>query len=276
MTMSRRENDVRRPTANTVRAERALAMRLVEPGTVRYGADGLVPGVVQDAANGEVLMVGYLDAEALEATRQTGLAHFHSRSRDRLWRKGETSGNLLRVESLAVDCDGDALLLAVRADGPACHTGARSCFEHPPQTAPDAREQRASRGDAESPPAEGGEVPGELQTPDGFGWLDTLWETIQDRAATRPEGSYTARLIEAGVDAPARKILEEAAEVVLAAKNDAVAATEAERVRTRQLFRSEVADLVFHLLVLTAERGLGPADVIGELRTRHGGRSGER
>lgn len=294
--------------------------RPVNPGVLRYGPDALVPGVVQNVASGEVLMVGYLDGEALEATQRTRLVHFHSRSRGRLWRKGETSGNVLHLESIAQDCDGDALLLGVRADGPACHTGARSCFQEPAGTQPpredplaldvEAGDERsgssaetvrkdrsASRAEAGEQPRAGSAEPAETAgaeaahaapapergdpgihpaARDGFGWLDTLWETIEDRAARRPEGSYTARLIESGVDAAARKVLEEAGEVVLAAKDDAAAATNGERARTRELLRSEVADLVFHLLVLAAERGLTPSEVIAELRARHTGAAGER
>jgi Phosphoribosyl-AMP cyclohydrolase len=94
----------------------------------RFDSAGLVVAIAQDSASGEVLMVAFMDREALDATRETGLAHFHSRSRGRLWKKGETSGHVLRVESILVDCDQDALVLKVRPEGPACHTGARSCF----------------------------------------------------------------------------------------------------------------------------------------------------
>ena len=161
-----------------------------------WGADGLVAGVIQDVADGRVLMVGWLDAEALAATLASGEVHFHSRSRGTLWRKGETSGNVLRLRSLAVDCDGDALLLGVDPAGPTCHRGTRSCFD-----ADDAVEPQ----------------------PQGFAWLETLWATIVDRAATRPAGSYTATLLEGGVDAAGRKVTEEATEVLLAAKNDEAA-----------------------------------------------------
>ncbi|MDQ3871098.1 MAG: bifunctional phosphoribosyl-AMP cyclohydrolase/phosphoribosyl-ATP diphosphatase HisIE [Chloroflexota bacterium] len=238
-------------------------LRPVHASSVHYGPDGLVPGVVQDVVSGEVLMVGYLDVEALEATQATGLVHFHSRSRGRLWRKGETSGNLLRLESSALDCDGDALLLRVSAHGRACHTGARSCFREP---APDGEGARASLASPLRPATPNAAPEGDAS----FGWLDTLWETIADRAARRPAGSYTARLVGAGVDAPARKVLEEAGEVILAAKDDA-GATETDRAGTRERLRSEVADLVFHLLVLAAERGLTPSDVVAELRARHRG-----
>ena len=106
-----------------------MGARALDPAAVRYGPDGLVAAVVQDAVDGRVLMVGWQDAEALAATLRTGEAHFHSRSRGTLWRKGETSGNTLAVESMELDCDGDAVLIRARPAGPTCHTGARSCFD---------------------------------------------------------------------------------------------------------------------------------------------------
>ena len=208
---------------------------------VRYGADGLVTGVVQDATDGRVLMVGHLDAEALAATLATGEVHFHSRSRDRLWRKGETSGHVLRLVAAAVDCDGDAVLLTVDPVGPTCHRDVRSCF------------------DADGSPAE--------RSTQGFAWLEQLWSTIASRASSRPAGSYTTSLLEGGVDATGRKVTEEATEVLLAAKDDAVASSTA----TREALAGEAADLLYHALVLLAERDLPPAEVIAALRTRHAG-----
>ena len=209
----------------------------------RYGPDGLVPAVVQDAHDDRVLMLAYMDAEALAATIATGEVHFHSRSRDRLWRKGETSGNVLRLVDLKTDCDDDALLLSVEPAGPTCHRGTRSCF------------------DVDGAPADA--------TPQGFASLETLWATIARRAATRPETSYTARLVAGGVDEVARKVTEEATEVLLAARDDAEAArTGAERTATREALAGEVADLLYHTLVLLAERGLPPAAVLDTLRAR--------
>src|SRR6187200_1516448 len=138
----------------------------------------LTPAIVQDADSNRVLMLAWMDDEALRLTRETGEAHFFSRSRGRLWRKGETSGNTLAVEELRDDCDGDALLLRVRPTGPTCHTGSVSCF------AP---------------------------------WL---WRRVAERAAKRPQGSYVASLLEAGVPASARKVGEEAVEVVVAATSE--------------------------------------------------------
>jgi phosphoribosyl-ATP pyrophosphohydrolase/phosphoribosyl-AMP cyclohydrolase len=206
---------------------------------IRFGDDGLIPAVVQDAVDGRVLMVAYMDAEALAATLQTGEVHFHSRSRDRLWRKGETSGNVLRLVSLAADCDGDALLLTADPAGPTCHRETRSCF------------------DADGAAAD--------RSTQGFAWLEALWGTITLRAAERPAGSYTTSLLDGGVDAVARKVTEEATEVLLAAKDDAVETTPA----TRAALAGEAADLLYHALVLLAERDIAPAAVIETLRARH-------
>jgi len=217
---------------------------------VRYDAAGLVPAVVQDVADGRVLMLAWMDAEALAATLATGEVHFHSRSRGALWRKGETSGNTLRLVALELDCDGDALLARVEAAGPTCHRGERSCF------------------DADGAQAAGGRGAASDQ---GFAWLETLWGTILERAALRPEGSYTARLLAAGVDGPARKVAEEATEVLMAAKDDAVAEIAGtDRGATRDALAGEAADLLYHVLVVLAERGLPPAGVIERLRERHG------
>ena len=233
-----------------------------DPGVLRYGADGLLAGVVQDVADGRVLMVGYLDAEAVAATLSSGEVHFHSRSRDRLWRKGETSGNVLRLRGLAADCDGDALLLEVEPAGPTCHRGTRSCFDADDQVGSPDR-------DDDAPPAAQPTVAHDEQ---GFAWLETLWSTIVERAADRPAGSYTARLLDGGVDAAGRKVTEEATEVLIAAKDDAAReAAGADRRDTREALAGETADLLYHALVLLAERGLEPAAALAVLRARHAG-----
>ncbi len=253
------------------------------PDDLRFGPDGLLPGIVQDGSDGRVLMLGYLDAEALAATLRSGEVHFHSRSRARLWRKGETSGNVLRLLDLAADCDGDALLLQVRPAGPTCHRGTRSCFDPAPSAATRssaaARSSAAERGvgPGESAVESSVDSPGEpaaqhaAETAEGFAWLDQLWATIvARRTAADPASSYTARLLAGGVDAAARKVAEEATEVVLAAKDDAAAeASGAARSSTRSALAGEAADLVYHALVLLAERGLRPAQVIDRLRDRH-------
>ena len=184
-------------------------------------------------------MLAWMDEEALTATLETREVHFHSRSRDTLWRKGETSGNVLRLVDIAEDCDRDALLVTVDPVGPTCHRGTRSCF------------------DPEGAPAE--------SSTEGFGWLETLWATIAERAATRPEGSYTAKLLAGGVDAAGRKVTEEATEVLMAAKDDA------RRINSRAAaaLAGESADLLYHLLVLLAERDVTPSTVVDELRRRH-------
>ena len=245
---------------------------------VAWGASGLVPAVVQDVADGRVLMLAYVDAEALAATLATGEVHFHSRSRDRLWRKGETSGNTLHLVDLALDCDGDALLFAVVPVGPTCHRGTRSCFDPAEGTA-------APSGRASAAPAGSGgagtrgvmtsAAPLPLAVPiassQGFEWLETLWMTIESRAGADPSASYTALLLSKGVDGPARKVAEEAVEVLMAAKDDAVAALTApgDRGATRDALTGEVADLLYHTLVVLRERGLPPSAVIARLRERH-------
>jgi phosphoribosyl-ATP pyrophosphohydrolase/phosphoribosyl-AMP cyclohydrolase len=175
----------------------------------------LKPAIVQDAATGRVLMLAWHDEEAERLTRETGEAWFWSRSRRKLWRKGETSGNTLAVVELRDDCDGDAVLVRVEPAGAACHTGSVSCF------APE------------------------------------LWRTISERARTRPEGSYTSELLEAGLGACARKVGEEAVELSVAALDESDARVV-----------EEAADLVYHLYVLLAARGLDVAQVEDELRRR--------
>jgi len=218
---------------------------VIDPDAVRFGSDGLVPAIVRDAADGEVLMLAWMDREALDATLSTRDVHFHSRSRDALWKKGETSGNTLRVVDIAADCDADALLVTADPAGPTCHRGTRSCFD-------------------------AADAPARART-QGFAWLEELWSTIADRAATRPAASYTTSLLDGGVDAAARKVTEEATEVLIAAKDDAAAETAGTpRDATRAALAAETADLLYHALVVLAERDLSPAEVIAVLRDRAG------
>ena len=220
------------------------AVTITEAPDVRYGPDGLLPAVIQDVSDGRVLMVAWMDAEALAATLETGQVHFHSRSRGRLWRKGETSGNVLHLRGLATDCDGDALLVTAEPHGPTCHRGTRSCFDSDGTAAQQSNQQ--------------------------LGWLEELWATIVSRTAKRPSGSYTAALLEGGVDAVARKVTEEATEVLIAAKDDAAAeAGGHDRESTRAALAGETADLLYHALVVLAERGVDPSQVIAVLRSRH-------
>jgi phosphoribosyl-ATP pyrophosphohydrolase/phosphoribosyl-AMP cyclohydrolase len=202
--------------------------------SIRFDENGLVPAVVQDADGGAVLMVAFMSRESLERTLATGEAHFWSRSRAALWRKGETSGSVLRVKRIEADCDLDCLLLRVEPSGPACHTGARSCFF-------EMLEGGAAR-------AELGDV------------LGRLARVIRERHRARPEGSYTAELFEGGVDRIARKVGEEATEVV-------IAAAKGEGGEPGSL-AEESADLLYHLLVLWQAAGLDPADVAEVLKRR--------
>jgi phosphoribosyl-AMP cyclohydrolase / phosphoribosyl-ATP pyrophosphohydrolase len=195
---------------------------------VRFGADGLVPVVVQENRSGDVLMLAYANREALERTAATGQAYYYSRSRAALWRKGETSGHEQTVRQIRVDCDGDAILYRVDQIGPACHTGTRTCFSA----------AVASDGHTAS-----GEDP-------GAHLLTRLAGKIARRAVQRPEGSYTAQLLDRGVPAISQKVGEEAVEVVVAAN-----AEEPERLA------SEAADLLYHLLVLLQARGV-PLDAV--------------
>ena len=191
--------------------------------------DGLLPGVVQDAATGQVLMLGYLDRDALAATLRTGLATFWSRSRGTSWTKGETSGHTLTVREVLVDCDLDTLLLQCVPAGPTCHTGSVGCFTDRVRDSP--------------PPAS---------------FLPALDAVVAGREAVRPPGSYTTSLFEAGTRRIAQKVGEEGVETALAAV-----------VQDDGALLGESADLIYHLLVLLRSRGLGLADVERVLRDRH-------
>ncbi|MFP4343073.1 MAG: bifunctional phosphoribosyl-AMP cyclohydrolase/phosphoribosyl-ATP diphosphatase HisIE [Anaerolineales bacterium] len=204
---------------------------------LKFDERGLIPAVVQDAVTGAVLMVAWMNAEALRLTRETGLATFWSRSRQEIWQKGGTSGNVQRVCEIRVDCDGDTLLLRVRPAGPACHTGARSCF------------YRAFTGEGELRP-----LPPE--EPESGDLLDELFDVILERKSTAPPGSYTASLL-ADPDEALKKVGEEAVEVILAAKG-----------QSDQRLTAEAADLLYHLLVVLATRDLTLAAVRQELARR--------
>ncbi len=243
------------PVAVAADAGRTLERthRPLDADAVRPDPAGLVVAIAQDAADGRVLMVAWQDREAIDASLVTGELHFHSRSRGRLWRKGEESGNVLRVRDVAMDCDADTLLWTVDPSGPACHTGTATCFET------EAVAGGLAADDAMAPTSS-----------QGFAWLETLWATIEERARTRPEGSYTARLLARGADGPGRKVAEEAIEVLMAAKDDSIAERDSDPERDQGPLAGEMADLLYHLLVLAAERGLPPSQVMGVLRERHG------
>jgi phosphoribosyl-AMP cyclohydrolase / phosphoribosyl-ATP pyrophosphohydrolase len=205
-------------------------------GEIRFGERGLVPVIAQDTATGAVLTLAYANREAVERTLESGEAHYYSRSRGELWRKGATSGNTQRVVEVRVDCDGDALLYRVEPRGPACHTGEESCF---------------------FTTLEGmGVVPVGGVEADFGAMVDMLAATIAQRHREMPEGSYTAKLLGGGTGRAAQKVGEEAVEVVVAALQGEGLAEEA-------------ADLVYHLLVLLEARGVGVGEVAGVLRDRH-------
>ncbi|MCC6627855.1 MAG: bifunctional phosphoribosyl-AMP cyclohydrolase/phosphoribosyl-ATP diphosphatase HisIE [Chloroflexi bacterium] len=200
---------------------------------VRFDADGLTPAIVQDADTGRVLMLGYMTADALARTRATGQVWFWSRSRGRLWMKGETSGNTLALVELRLDCDGDALLVLARPAGPTCHTGQTSCF------------YRALDGT-------------DMAEPVGPGVVGEVWRTLALRQEQMPEGSYTTYLLREGVDKIGKKVGEEAAEVIIAAKNGQPGP-----------LASETADLIYHALVMLLACGVPPERVYAVLAERH-------
>ena len=203
------------------------------PDELTFDDRGLIPAVVQEADTGEVLMVAWMDRVALDATLKSGLSHFWSRSRETLWRKGETSGHVQHVERVYVDCDADVLLVQVHQDGVACHTGHRTCFF------------RGLDGD------------GDVAPPSNM--LERLEQTIASRKASPVAGSYVASLLAKGEAAVCRKIGEEATEVILAALGG----------EGDQRLVAETADLWFHSLVLLGARGIGVKEVLQELARRH-------
>jgi phosphoribosyl-ATP pyrophosphohydrolase/phosphoribosyl-AMP cyclohydrolase len=222
------------------------------PGGLRFDANGLVPAIVQDVRNGQVLMHAYMNAEALDQTLQTGLAHYYSRSRQRLWRKGEESGHVQHVREILYDCDADTLLLKVDQEVAACHTGNRSCFFRGIPVS------GAGAGETSGRPSIAGRVDAGLEV------LAAVHGVILDRQAGAPDGSYVASLFAKGRDQILKKILEESAEVLTASKDDD---------RTKLIY--EMADLWFHTLVLLAEHGIQPEEIAQELARRVGKRKAD-
>jgi len=208
-----------------------------QPGipSLAWDGDGLVPCVMQDWASGEVLTLAYMNREALDRTLDSGELHFWSRSRQELWHKGETSGNVMRLRALRYDCDADALLALVDAAGPACHTGERTCFHN----------------------AIGGETVAAHEA------LPALGRTLAARHRDMPEGSYTAELFRGGQEAIGAKVEEEAEEVARAGREES---------DTR--LGEEAADLLYHLGVALEARGLAYSDAFEELVARMSSRSG--
>ncbi len=186
----------------------------------------LVPAIVQDAISGRVLMLGYMNAEALEKTQTSKWVTFFSRSRQCLWTKGETSGNKLKMERIEVDCDNDTLLVTATPLGPTCHLGTVSCFD-------------------------------KNQEQPGFGFIGKLESIIADRQESRPDGSYTARLMNEGIQRIAQKVGEEGVEVALAAVKE-----------NREEIIGEVSDLMYHVLVLLRHQEIGFSDIAQRLKER--------
>lgn len=202
----------------------------MELNELKFDAHGLIPAVVQDFRTRQVLTLAYMNRESLEITLREKRTCFYSRSRQTLWRKGETSGNVQHVVRISADCDGDALVVEVLPDGPACHTGADTCFF------------RLLYGDAAEAPFT----------------LDGLYRLLLSRKAERPAGSYTTYLFDKGREKILKKVGEECTEVVIGAMKGS---------REETVF--EVSDLAYHVLVLMAEMGITPEDIRAELASRH-------
>ena len=198
---------------------------------LKYNADGLIPAIITDAADGAVLMLGYMNAESLGITLEKKKVCFFSRSRQKLWLKGETSGNFLNVVSIKTDCDADTLLITAKPDGPTCHTGARSCFFEDIYEDEDAEQAFC---------------------------LDDLMKLIEGRKTDPKEGSYTTYLFEKGIDKILKKVGEECTEVIIAGKGGD---------RAEAIF--EIADLTYHIMVMMTEMGISIDEVRAELASRH-------
>lgn len=198
--------------------------------TLKFDEKGLIPAVVVDALSKKVLTVAYMNRESLEISMKEGKTCFWSRSRQELWRKGETSGNFQHIVSITADCDRDALTVEVLKDGPACHLGTESCFN---ETVYQSEENH------------------------GFS-IDGLMELLKGRKADKPEGSYTTYLFEKGLDKILKKVGEESTEVIIAAKAE-----------DKKETIYEIADLAYHVLVLMVEAGISLEDVRKELASRH-------
>ncbi len=198
---------------------------------LKYNSDGLISAIITDVADGAVLMLGYMNAESLGITLEKKKVCFFSRSRQKLWLKGETSGNFLNVVSIKTDCDADTLLITAKPDGPTCHTGARSCFFEDIYEDEDAEQAFC---------------------------LDDLMKLIEGRKTDPKEGSYTTYLFEKGIDKILKKVGEECTEVIIAGKGGD---------RAEAIF--EIADLTYHIMVMMTEMGISLDEVRAELASRH-------
>ena len=203
---------------------------------LKFDEKGLIPAIVQDAETRRVLTLAYMNRESLKRTLECGQTVFWSRSRQEYWHKGETSGNYQHVVKIIADCDRDALTVLVRKDGPACHMGTDSCFEYP-LTDVKEEEDRLTEKKAVT--------------------LQSLYELLEERKMTRPEGSYTSYLFDEGIDKILKKVGEEAAEVIIAAKSGD---------RGEKVY--ETADLTYHVMVMLAQMGIPLSDVLDEMARR--------
>jgi len=210
---------------------------------LKFDQNGLIPAIIQDYANGEVLMMAFMNRLSFEKTLETGLCHYWSRSRQKLWLKGETSGNTQAVKEVFYDCDADCLLIKVDQKTAACHTGHRSCF--------------FTKVESDGTKDAGVQVFDASDVYSGSDILDKVYAVILDRKANPKEGSYVGKLMADGRDRILKKIGEEASEVVIAAKNG-----------SKEQLIHETADLWFHTLVALAESGVAPGDVYKELKKR--------
>jgi len=216
---------------------------------VRFDSNGLLPCVLQDARTGDVLTLAFMNAESFRQTLETGLVTFYSRSRKQLWVKGETSGNIMRVAELLLDCDGDALVAKVIPEGPACHTGDKHCFFQPVFKNKDVL---AEIENAEAPVLSWGARLGDL--------MDNVRSLLQDRKTRLPEGSYSTYLFSKGLDKILKKLGEESTEVIIAAKGN-----------NRTELSEELCDLLFHMLVLMVEKEVSLEDIRRVMDARHHG-----
>ena len=205
-------------------------MTMININELNFDSNGLIPAVVVDVFTREVLTLAYMNRESLSITMTEGRTCFWSRSRQELWRKGETSGNIQRVVSITADCDKDALVVVVEKDGPACHTGAESCFHNLLWASETFQDFTTNR----------------------------LMNLLKGRKANPPEGSYTSYLFEKGMDKILKKIGEECTEVIIAAKGD-----------DKRETVYEIADLMYHVMVLMVEMGISTEDILRELASRH-------
>lgn len=213
---------------------------------IRFDAAGLVPAIVQDES-GQVLMLAYMNLESLNKTLETGVTWFYSRSRESLWQKGETSGNVQRVKEISYDCDGDTLLIRVKQTGVACHMGTYSCFSH---LLSGSKNSIAKLDNQEAPANSISTI------------LNDLYQVISDRKLNPKEGSYTNYLFKHGQDKILKKIGEEAAETIIASKN-----------MSREEILYEMGDLWYHCLVLLAFHNISPGELLDELQNRRSGGS---